>query len=695
MLVLASLTGCQSVSIQRVGRSTTGPIAVPMQSTAGFPASPEPPAIDSAGNPATTLDPLPAMTNGDLGTNQLDPTVLLIEAEKNRLRGVSSYRASRPVAARFELTAVGQALAALEASRAEPLPETTDESRIVAARAEYAAALRDFLRDSSNDRVHLDSQWQRDLAAEGFRVQFDREASTWTPGRFDEFLFTDDYKVTGLQHEYKYPGIGVPLVGVRRFRFNELDKRQGEAKYLLPREVYPVTAVLQPRRRPARSGDGVELAGFHPEAVVTAAIPPVPTTEYTLELHDPIVERRVEFQGRSEPLAADLSTSLTYRFANRVLPILQEVGLLDPQSLEKLAGLYMVHPYIPGRVPVVFVHGLRSSPAAWIQVMNEIRGDANLRDRYQVWLFMYPTGTPFPYSAAKLRAQLNELRAVVDPEHADRALDNVVLVGHSMGGLITRLMISESGPDLWKLVSNRPFEELRATPERKEMLRNVFFFEPHPMITRAVFIATPHRGSELGDQFIGRVADRLIRLPSSLRQTYRALLVQNGRDFFTPEVRSGLPSSIDELRRDNRLLMAMSRLPIRPGLEAHSIIGRKNPPDPIPQSTDGVVPYASSHIDWATTEKVVAGDHGCEEVPETIDELRQILTNHLGRMTGNQDDPEVHRASMSAALTEPVEPANPKPRRPHAWVVESPKPDPQSARDQATPEPPRWRPVRP
>jgi pimeloyl-ACP methyl ester carboxylesterase len=164
------------------------------------------------------------------------------------------------------------------------------------------------------------------------------------------------------------------------------------------------------------------------------------------------------------------------------------------------------------------------------------------------------------------------------------------------------------------------------------MLRKVAFFEPHPSISRVVFIATPHRGSELGNQFIGRLADRLIRLPLSLRLTYKALLVQNGPDFFTPEIRrDGLPSSIDELRTNNRLLMTLTRLPRKPGVPVHSIIGQFDPTLPIDQGSDGVVPYTSSHLDWADSELVVPGDHGCQDTPETIKELRRILLLHIGK----------------------------------------------------------------
>jgi len=630
-----------------------------------------------SGWPTPQPDPLPIGSGFDSlpHENESDPDVLLTHAEANRMAGVHSNPASRAIAARFELIAVGEAASAFASARGEP-SNRVDQPKALDARQIYAASLRDFLRDSSRNRLRLDRGWEDDLASQGINVHYDPESSTWTPDRFDEFLIADDYRIKGLDHQYKYPGVGVPLIGIRRFRPGELGSREGEAKFLMPRQVYPVTAVLKLRGKGNR-GDGVELASLKEERVTApAAIPPPPSADYVLELHDPIVERRIEFEGRSEPLAADLTTSLAYHFIHSPLPILQEVGLLDPQWLEKLAGLYMIHPYVPGKIPVVFVHGLRSSPAAWLKVMNEIRGDPDLRERYQVWLFMYPTGTPFPYSASKLRKSLLELREVVDPDHSDRALDRAILVGHSMGGLISRLMISSSSDTIWKLVGTRPFEELKASPERKEMLHDIFFFEPHPMITRAIFIATPHRGSELGDQFIGRLADRLIRMPSSLRMTYRALLVQNGRDFFTPEVRAGLPSSIDELRQDNRLLVAMGSLPVRPGLEVHSVIGRKNPLDPVELSTDGVVAYKSSHLDWSTSEKVVPGDHGCQDTPETIEELQRILTLHLNEFSAHQDDPEVRRASIPPAAE-----ASPESR-----VRVRPSPETRSTRS--------WQPIR-
>jgi pimeloyl-ACP methyl ester carboxylesterase len=206
----------------------------------------------------------------------------------------------------------------------------------------------------------------------------------------------------------------------------------------------------------------------------------------------------------------------------------------------------------------------------------------------------------------------------------------MVLIGHSMGGLISKMMILESGDVIWQLFSNHPFDELQAPPDRREQLRRAFFFSPSPSVARVVFIATPHRGSEIGDELIGWITDRLIRLPRTLRATYRSLIASNGPDFFTPMMRKGIPTSIDELRLDNPFLTTLARLPRRQDVPVHSIIGRKDPSRPLEQSSDGVVPYISAHIDRAESECVVDGDHMCQDIPDTIREIRRILELHLG-----------------------------------------------------------------
>ena len=597
--------GCQGVSVWKVwNRPTVSTFGARGQSPAHVPNGSG--RLEDGG-----FSPIPGFSVSALAnTAKSDPDSLLARADLSLRTGQAARKASREVAARYDFDALTDASAALAALGTNK----KDDPRVPQARVIYNLALENILRTTGGRKPKLDESWRNSLYAQGIRVTVEREGAVWLPERFEEFLFTDDYVVRGLEHQHRTQGIGVPLVAIREFRWSALENRRGQDRFLMPREIYPATAVL----RVVPPVDGKP-----------GALP-----EYRLELHDTIRTQRVEFGDRSESLASDLTTPLAYHMARSPLPVLQEVGLLDPQWLEQLTGLYMLHPYEPGKIPIVLVHGLRSSPLAWLKVINDLRGDPEIRDRFQFWLFMYPTGTPFPISATKLREQMYELRDIVDPHHEDAMLDQTVLVGHSMGGLISKLMIVESGDEAWKLISSRPFDELQATPERREWLRKIFFFEPQRSVQRVIFIATPHRGSRLGDAFIGRLTDRLIRLPKTLRSSYKDLLKLNGPEFFTSSIQTGLPSSIDQLRTDNRLLITLSRLRRNSQVISHSIIGRKDPRIPVEQSSDGVVAYTSSHIDWAESECIVPGTHGCQDIPDTIREIRRILTIHLEQVDG-------------------------------------------------------------
>src|SRR5262249_43605628 len=161
------------------------------------------------------------------------------------------------------------------------------------------------------------------------------------------------------------------------------------------------------------------------------------------------------------------------------------------------AGLHTLEPYQPGRIPVVLVHGLLGTPITWAPLVNDLQADPVLRRRFQLWVYFYPTGNPYLLTAADLRGELAKMRKTLDPEGKDPALDDMVLVGHSMGGLVSRLMTVDGGDDFWRLVSGAAFDDLRLQPGTRAELRNTFYFERQPFITRAIFLGTPHRGSKL------------------------------------------------------------------------------------------------------------------------------------------------------------------------------------------------------
>src|SRR5262249_35283001 len=208
-----------------------------------------------------------------------------------------------------------------------------------------------------------------------------------------------------------------------------------------------------------------------------------------------------------------------------------------------------------------------------------LEADAALRDRYQFWTFGYSTGDPLPYTAALLRRDLDEVRLKLDPGRSDVAFDRMVLVGHSMGGLLTKMMVQDSGTRLWRLVSTRPPEDLAGDQDDCDRFRRALIFKPRPEVRRVVFIATPHRGSRVDQGGLERLGSRLVRLPDPLRASYARLMARNGPDFFTERFRKGIPTSIDELEWGSPILMGLGELGLAPTIKAHSIIAdRRDPP---------------------------------------------------------------------------------------------------------------------
>jgi pimeloyl-ACP methyl ester carboxylesterase len=290
-------------------------------------------------------------------------------------------------------------------------------------------------------------------------------------------------------------------------------------------------------------------------------------------------------------------------------------------------GLSLLRPYRRGRIPVVLVHGLWSSPWSWSTMVEALEADGALRERYQFWTFGYSTGDPILYSAGLLRRNLDEARRTLDPERTDAAFDRAVVVGHSMGGLLAKMMVQESGSRVWHLASDRPFEELTGEPEDRDLFRYTLFFKPRPEVRRVVFIATPHRGSHADRGGVERLGARLVRIEEPLRAAFARLVARNGPAFFSERVRGGLPTSIEELEWGSPALTALSELGLTAGVPAHSIIADPHDP-PRAGGSDGLVPYESAHLDGVASEVLVSSGHLCQGHPAVIREVRRILAAH-------------------------------------------------------------------
>lgn len=409
--------------------------------------------------------------------------------------------------------------------------------------------------------------------------------------------------VIGLRNRYRRPGIGAPLAA----KLEPTAASEAQPVPISPNTFMPLTAVTR---------IDAPLAQIRSGRVVGR-----------LDLFASLDVDRVELVGREVALEAEATAALAAglsesRFWRQELRMFlgNLVGVSDR------AGVAALRPYRKGRIPVVFVHGTASSPGRWADMANDLIADARLRHRFAFWFFRYDSGNPIPYSAWQLRDALTQAVARADPGGADPCLRDMVVLGHSQGGLLSKMTAIDSGDVFWRGISDEPFEDVQLRPADQELLRNVVFVKPLPFVRRVVFLATPHRGSYLaGPQLVRRIAQRLVRLPSDV--------VQVGADLATigptGTLASGrMATSIDNMSPSHRFIRAFAEIPLSPGVIAHSIISVKGD-GPLEDASDGVVKYESAHIEGVESELVVHSPHsGMQAAPATIEEMRRILLEH-------------------------------------------------------------------
>jgi pimeloyl-ACP methyl ester carboxylesterase len=447
----------------------------------------------------------------------------------------------------------------------------------------------------------------------GFTLSIDHHGFVWPPGEFGPLLFCADFRVEGLANQYRGYGLGVPLIGTHLAE----ESKPGHVFY--PKDVrFPVTAFF---RFDGSLGDLRGQQGGR------------------LELYNPLEIQAVDLGRQVVPLETDLTTPLAYFLSRTDLNGVDLEGFLRADRVQKRSGIYMFEPYQPGKIPVVMVHGLLSSPLTWAPMFNDLRADPELRKHFQFWFYLYPTSEPYFVTAAGLRQTLGELRNEVDPRHADAALEAMVLVGHSMGGLLSRLLTVDSRDDFWKMVSNTPLSQLTLRPETRQELEQVFFFDRQSCVGRVIFLATPHHGSSLSPSPPARLLAKLARWPKQLMNDTRDMIQENPQ--VKGSVRDGiLPTSLDLLAPGAPALELLAARPIPRGVHYHSIIGVLPHENYLVESllpggkskfgTDGVVPYTSAHLDGVDSEIIVPADHiHVHHHPLAVQEVRRILMEHV------------------------------------------------------------------
>lgn len=420
---------------------------------------------------------------------------------------------------------------------------------------------------------------------------------------FQSFLPADDYEVRGLTIRNRTAGVGLPLIAIK--------KKTAE----LPRGMaIPVTAFLKVEGDISDFGNK-SARGF-------------------LEIYSGFDEAATMVNDQKVPLETDSTTPIAYQLNDAPIWDLGIQSFLTPGK--KKSELLMIQPYERGKIPLVFVHGTASSPVWWGEMWNTLSADPVLRKRFQFWFFFYNSSQVFVASASDLRSILSDTIAKIDPKSEDAALQQMVVIGHSQGGLLTKLTVVKSGDALWKSVSDKSIEEIDTPPEMKSLLRKWAFVEPLPFVKRTVYISAPFRGSFRAQKWVRNIVKRIVSLPTDILALPYNVVAGNPnivsnllRQLKLPiEVSDKMPSSVDGMSPDNPLLQTLAELPVAPGVKAHSIIAIDGNDEP-PNGNDGVVEYKSAHQEGVESEYIVRSGHSCQGHPLTIEEVRRILLEHL------------------------------------------------------------------
>lgn len=341
-----------------------------------------------------------------------------------------------------------------------------------------------------------------------------------------------------------------------------------------------------------------------------------------VRFEDPLAVETTQLAGHRYPLAADFTAPLAVMLARENPKKIELSRLLSPAKFEGTARLARLQPYDPAKIPIICVHGLMDSPATWIPMINYLRADPQIRARYQFWFFSYPSGYPYPHSAAILRHQLDAIKKQY-PGHKD-----AIVIGHSMGGCISRLLITDTGDQIWREVFGKSPAETRLSAATKKHFEDTLIFKKREDVSRVIFISAPLRGSDLATNWPARLASRLVRTPLTL--------LNLGQDALKAVIQSPdslqlqrMPNSIDTMSPKNRFVQAINKIPPSTQIPYHVIVGDRgkggNTDHTAPVKSDGFVPYWSSHMPGAQSECIVPSNHSAHQNPQAMAEVKRIL----------------------------------------------------------------------
>jgi hypothetical protein len=418
-------------------------------------------------------------------------------------------------------------------------------------------------------------------------------------GRFKRIVPTDAFRIANLEQTAFVDGAGTPLVG----KVRGVSRAASAKEFTLADDLWmPLTATVQ----------------FGPSAA---------TREAVFTIYDRKNVETAQIGSRREPLAGDFSTPFAvraYELNKENMLTLGILGFLRGDRIFEHTGLYPMEFPRTDKIPVVFVHGLISDPNDWRYLHNALLADPKIRERYQFWAFLYPTSMAVPWSSTLFRRELARAREHMNAGGRNPKLSHMILIGHSMGGLLSRLQISQSSEEIYRQHFTKPVDHLRLSESDRAMIKDMYYFSPNPDISEVIFICVPHQGSTLATNWIGRIGRALAKLPFTVIKTTSDILTLNS-DAIAADVSVKPGTSIDSLSPGGKFARTLKQLPMSPRVIKYSIIGNRGKEGPLEKSSDGVVPYWSSHLD-GVAETIIPSTHSGPEHPACAVKVRELLT---------------------------------------------------------------------
>ncbi|MEI6054828.1 MAG: hypothetical protein WCR55_02110 [Lentisphaerota bacterium] len=432
----------------------------------------------------------------------------------------------------------------------------------------------------------------------------------WSYSKFTDYVNGYDYIPKNLQSHSYVGGLGVPILGLQEYA-------PGANKDLaMVSMVYPFTFLIK-------------FESFDLSKGSITALP---------EFYDSFKSEYIKIDGEEVPLSKDYTLNLA-QFIDANKEMISGIDFMfNPEAMANLQGLYMLSPYDPNKIPVLLTHGLMSNPRTWVEMLNTLLSDQEIRENYQFWVYTYPTGQPIFYSEYQFRTAIMEVHQKYDPESKNLGFNQMVLIGHSMGGVLSRIAVQDSQGN--KFVEDalgvKDLSTLKLDDKEKKFLDDVGVFKPLPFVGCIILICAPNRGSDMATWTFSRFGSYLITLPTKVTQgsggfVHKAVIASGLKPDDNP-----IPTGIDSLKPSSKYLINSVNLPFKNDLEIHTIIGNQEAAGE-KSGSDGVVPYSSAHLDNAQSELVVKSDHAAHQTSVGIKEVSRILLDYLDKLNKERE----------------------------------------------------------